>query len=84
MEPALLLDPVTICDTSGVQINPATETLYNKIANAVDNVTTVNYTDSGKTTVASVVQVSSSLGHTATETFNGSGSTTLVITRSVS
>lgn len=58
------------------------ETIYNKIANAIDNITTVNYTDITKTVVASVVQSSVIVGYTATETFTA-GATTLVITRSV-
>ncbi len=56
---------------------------YVLISQAADNVTTVNYTDSTKTVIASVVQSSASVGHTATETFNNSGGTTLVITRAV-
>lgn len=59
------------------------QSIYNKVANAADNVTTVNYTDNTKTVVSSVVQTSVTVGKTVTETFNGAGATTLVITRVV-
>ena len=59
------------------------QSTFNKVANAADNVTTVNYTDNTKTVIASVVQTSASVGKTVTETFNGSGATTIVITRAV-
>ena len=60
------------------------QTMFNKIANAVDNVTTINYTDNTKSAIASIVQTSASLGKTCTETYNNSGLTTLVITRVIS
>jgi len=56
---------------------------YNQISIASDNITTINYTDATKTAVATIVQSSVSVGLTATETFNNSGATTLVITRVV-
>ena len=61
----------------------AQRTLFQQVQNAADNVTTITYTDSTKSSVASIAQVSATVGHTATETFNSSGSTTLVITRAV-
>ena len=56
---------------------------YNQISIASDNITTINYTDATKTAVSTIVQSSVSVGLTATETFNNSGATTLVITRVV-
>jgi len=73
------------------RINPAREeTLqslasnYKKISEASDNITTINYTDSTKSVISSIVQTSALLGLTSTETFNNSGETTLVITRVLS
>ena len=74
---------IKLTNSSGIPINPATETTYNQISIASDNITTINYTDATKTAVATIVQSSVSVGLTATETFNNSGATTLVITRSV-
>ena len=56
--------------------------ILTQVANASDNVTVVNYTDSTKATVSSVVQTSASVGYTVTEAFT-SGTTTLTITRTV-
>jgi len=54
---------------------------FEKIIHANDLVITVNYTDSNKSSISSVVKTSASLGLTQTQTFNNSGATTLVITR---
>lgn len=59
------------------------QTIYKQIEAADDNITTINYVSSAKTDVSTIVQSSASVGHTATETFNNSGATTLVITRTV-
>ena len=81
---------IKLTNSLGIPINPATETTlakltstYNQISIASDNITTINYTDATKTAVSTIVQSSVSVGLTATETFNNSGATTLVITRSV-
>jgi tetratricopeptide (TPR) repeat protein len=66
-----------------VSIANGTATLYKQIEAANDNITTVNYTDATKTEVASITQSSVSVGAEATETFDDSGETTLVITRGV-
>ena len=55
-------------------------TEYLQLLNADDLVTTINYTDSTKETVSTVVMTSAVLGITSTETFV-SGITTLTITR---
>jgi translation elongation factor EF-G len=57
--------------------------LYQQIEQSDDNITTINYTDATKVDVATIVQSSVTVGATATETFNNSGDTTLVITRGV-
>ena len=67
----------------GHNVTAKPDTTFKQIEVANDNVTTVNYTDSTKTAVSTIVQSSVTVGHTATETFNDSGATTLVITRTV-
>ena len=57
--------------------------IYKQIESADDNVTTINYTDATKVDVATIVQSSVTVGATATETFDNTGATTLVITRGV-
>jgi len=56
---------------------------YHQIINTNDLVKTINYTNSAKSDIASIVQSSASMGATATETFDDTGATTLVITRGV-
>jgi hypothetical protein len=76
----LVVDPVT----GRLLVNTgSSETTYRQIETADDNVTTINYHDTTKTDVDSIVQSSVTVGATATETFNNAGATTLVITRSV-
>jgi hypothetical protein len=60
-----------------------TTTIYKQIEMANDNITTINYTSAAKTDVSTIVQSSATVGYTATETFNNTGATTLVITRGV-
>jgi hypothetical protein len=72
--------PLTV-DASGNLTMASSDTTFSQISSADDNVTTINYSDATKSVVSSVVQTSASVGHTSTETFNGAGATTLVITR---
>lgn len=74
-------DGVNDGDVSATNPLPVTLGAYQNVVNAADNITTVNYTDSGKLTVSSIVQTSAIVGYTVTETYNSSGATTLVITR---
>lgn len=55
-----------------------------RILNSDDAVTTINYVDSNKDEVSSIVTSSASLGRKVVDTFDNSGGTTLVITRVVS
>ena len=57
--------------------------LYQEIANASDNITTINYTDATKLIVSGVTQSSVSVGAIIVETFDHTGVTSLVITRSL-
>ncbi|MFB6088985.1 MAG: hypothetical protein ABEK36_04365 [Candidatus Aenigmatarchaeota archaeon] len=54
-----------------------------RILNADDAVTTINYVDSNKDQVQTVETSSASIGSKVVDTYNNSGATTLVITRSV-
>jgi hypothetical protein len=65
------------------EINPSAETIFSAIEKADDNITTVTYVDSTRADLSTIVQSSTSVGATATETFDNSGATTLVITRGV-
>jgi hypothetical protein len=95
LEGAVTIDKVSLQDTENNRINPATRekqdelleaielSIHKRVEQADDNVTTINYTDATKTDVATIVQSSATVGYTVTETFDNSGATTLVITRSV-
>lgn len=54
-----------------------------RILDADDAVTTVNYVDSDKDSVSNIVTSSATLSRKVTDTYDNSGATTLVITRAV-
>jgi hypothetical protein len=58
------------------------QTSYNKVENAVDNVTRIIYSDSSKSEVLSVIQSSVTL-LSVIETFNNGEATVLTIQRNV-
>jgi len=71
--------PVSVSGTLLVSDNSENQ----RILDYDDAVTTINYNDSGKDSVNSIVTSSIILGRKVTDDYNNSGATTLVLTRSV-
>lgn len=65
--------------TNSVSIKDENEN--QRILDTDDAVTTVNYADSDKDSVSSIVTASATLSRKVTDTYNNGGATTLVITR---